>query len=125
MLHSTILFQAFLNSNMTEHCEHRGSRHRWKSTQSLHYDTLKKSNTAKSSNLAYKSKFMSLNGSPNKINHNHVRFTPDTKDDQTIIDGNCPKNYKIEMVHCRLLTTEEVFKAVKRSPVKIMIKKTN
>ena len=104
---------------MTEQCEHHqrgggGSRyhhhHRWKSTQSLHYDTLKKSNTAKSSNLAYKSKFMSLNGSPNKINHNHVRFTPDTKDDQTIIDGNCPKKYKIEMVHCRLLTTEEVLR---------------
>ena len=124
MLHSTILFQAFLNSNMTEHCEHRGSRHRWKSTQSLHYDTLKKSNTAKSSNLAYKSKFMSLNGSPNKINH--VRFTPDTKDEQTINGQICsPKNFKIEMVQCRLLTTDEVLKAVKRSPVKIMIKKKN
>ena len=118
---------------MTEQCEHHqrgggGSRyhhhHRWKSTQSLHYDTLKKSNTAKSSNLAYKSKFMSLNGSPNKINH--VRFTPDTKDEQTINDQICsPKNFKIEMVQCRLLTTDEVFKAVKRSPVKIMIKKTN
>ena len=118
---------------MTEQCEHHqrvggGSRyhhHRWKSTQSLHYDTLKKSNNTVKSNLTdNKSKFMSLNGSPNKINH--VRFTPDTKDEQTINGQICsPKNFKIEMVQCRLLTTDEVFKAVKRSPVKIMIKKTN
>ena len=120
---------------MTEQCEHHqrggggGSRyhhhHRWKSTQSLPYDTLKKSNDTVKSNLTdNKSKFMSLNGSPNKINH--VRFTPDTKDEQTINGQICsPKNFKIEMVQCRLLTTDEVFKAVKRSPVKIMIKKTN
>ena len=89
---------------MTEQCEHyRGSRHhRWKSTQSLHYDTLKKSSNTAKSNLAYnKSKFMSLNGSPNKINHNHVRFTPDTKDDQTI-DGNgttcSSKNYTGQVI---------------------------
>ena len=102
--------QAFLtNNNMTDQCEHRVSRSRRKSTQSLHNGT-----KSSKSNLS-KSRIQSCNGSPTKGKPN-VRFTPDTKEDKTNLQ------LKIEMVQCRLLTTEEVLKAVKKSPVRITIK---
>ena len=112
----TVTFQAFFASNSNESCEHRTSLNWRKSTQSLHTGTLERKKSNKS-NLQSKSKIQSLNGSPSKGN-NHVRFTPDTKDED------CCFNFqtKIEMVHCKLITTDEVLKAVKQSPIKVMIK---
>jgi len=86
----------------------------------------------------------SLNGSPfknGKSNNHHVRFTPDAEkktSEMAHIDmHSCQKHPrrasslfsipspKIQRAQCRMLTTEELIKSMKKSPTKVFLSELN